>query len=747
MFDNLTKYKYSFTAILIILLTIAITKAPLIQVDTNITQFFNEDDSDYQFYQEMNSEFSSQENIILLGLKSEDSIFNTKFLQKTSILIDSIKLKSHVKNVKSILNLSFPVKTAFGISAIRYINKNQLGEFTYDKTKILNDPLSKNFINKQGNSLIALIEIEPNLSTKQLENLVDSLHQILAKSPDLQTFLWGRKIFDVSFKNILVSEIFIFGFWIFVFLCLSLLFIFKKPKALFFPIALVITVIVLFIGGMATIGKPISTLSNLFPTIILIVAVSDVIHLCIKYDTEIKNGTLPKQAISNTLKEIGFTTLITSFTTAIGFLVLCLSPMQAMRNFGLESASLVIITFVLTFVVLPIFFYKSKDNNLFTISKPFHILTSWMFQQLKKIHMQPNAVVGLFLLLFMICCYGIKFINTNSTLYSIPQKTKLHDSYDFYESNFGGSRTFELILSSKNNEKLNTPTHLKTIYAIENYLTNHKDLQFIKSPVDYYRILNQAYHPSNHKITELPLDNKTVAKYEKQLTTFLRKDYFANKERTHYKFTGQMRNFGKHDLRKIQKDILSNINQIIASKSIEAKLSGIDLLIDKSQNKSIESTLWGLLLAIFMVAVTLGLVYKNFILGLLAVILNIIPLLMTAGIMGYFDIDLRAEIALIFTVGFVIAVDDTIHLLSKFQWERKKGFTVEEAIIIAVQECGKAILATSIILVGGFFILMGSNSLEIFSLGLLVGLMVIITLAVDLILAPVIILKWFKKTL
>jgi predicted RND superfamily exporter protein len=747
MIGTLLKYKYFCLVVLSILVVVALFKVPFLQVDTDISQFFNEEDTDYSFYQKMKSEFSSQENMILFGVKSQGSIFEPIFLKQIAVLTDSLKNTPNIKKVKSLLNLSYPVKSAFGIVGIPYVNRKSNGELTYQKNKILNDELPKSFINREGNALFLWIETEQNLDVKNLDILIEAINLLRTEATELTTFLWGRKVIDVSFKNILIKEILTFGFWIFIFLCLSLAFIFKRPAALFFPILLVLVVIVLFLGGLVSLGRPISTLSNLFPTIILIVAVSDVIHLCIKYDLESKKGLSSKQATKNALKEIGFTTLITSFTTAIGFLVLYLSPMQAIRNFGVESAILVVLTFLLTLIFLPLFFSGIKRGNLFTISKPFNALSEIIFKQLDKLYKYQNTVIIVFTVLLLISSYGVTLISTNSTLYSIPKKTDLYNSYKFFESNFGGSRTFELVIYSKKEQKLNEPELLKTVYSIENYLTHHPNLNFVKSPVDYYRIMSQAYLPSTYKNTPLPLEINTITKYEKQLATFLTKDYFANKDRSIFKFNAQMQDVGKHNIETIQKDILENIKILIDKKPIGARLSGIDMLIDISQKKSTESTFIGLLIAIILVSITLGFLYKSVALGILAVFLNLIPLLMTAGIMGYFNVDLRAEIALIFTVGFVIAVDDTIHLLSKFQWERKKGVSIESAIKIAVLECGKAILATSIILVGGFFILMGSGSLEIFTLGLLVGLIVIITLGVDLILAPIIILKWFKKPL
>ena len=747
MIEKLLKYRYIYIVILVLLVVFAAIKAPNIEVDTDISQFFHEDDTDYTFYQEMKSEFSSQDNLILLGVKHQDSVFNLKFLNKIEALTDSLKQIPNIKKVNSLLTLSYPIKSMFGIIGVPYLKIEDSGKLAYNKKKILGDELPKSFINRQGDALFLWIETEPNLETKPLDKLIGDINALRTDYGELATFLWGREVIDVSFKNILIKEILTFSFWISIFLCLSLIFIFKKPAAILFPIVLVVVVIILFLGGMVTLGRPISTMSNLFPTIILIVAVSDVIHLCIKYDIEAKKGLSSKQATKNALSEIGFTTLITSFTTAVGFLVLYMSPMQAMRNFGVESAILVILTFVLTLIFLPIFFSGLKKGNLFTISKPFTALSAKLFKKLDLIYKYQNTVLVGFAVVLAFSCYGMTLISTNGSHYSFPEKTDLYSSYKFFENNFGGSRTFELVLSSKNEKKLNEPELLETVYAIDNYLAEHPNLNDVKSPVNYYQIMSQAYYPSTYKDRPLPLDTKTIKKYEKELASLLKKDYLANKNRTIFKFNAQMKDFGKHDIDAIHTDILEHVNNLIANKPIEARLSGIDMLIDISQEKSIENTFFGLLIAIIIVSITLGLVYKNMALGILAVFLNLIPLIITAGIMGFFKVDLRAEIALIFTVGFVIAVDDTIHLLSKFQWERKKGGSVDYAIKTAVLECGKAILATSIILVGGFFILMSSGSLEIFILGLLVGLIVIITLFVDLVLAPIIILKWFKKFL
>lgn len=747
MIDILLKYKNAYLIVAVFLFVFSAFYIPSIELDTDIAQFFHEDDGDYNFYQELKSEFSSQENLILLGVKAPDSVFDPSFLIEVEQISQRLKSIPNIRGVKSLLNIKYPIKSMFGLTGAPYLTLRKNGTVSYSKKDIFSDVLSKRFISDNGRALFLWIEVDEDLEANTLDTVISDVNTLRKQTKGVKTFLWGRWVVDVSFKNILTNEISSFIFWIFIFLCLSLLFVFRKPAAILFPIALVVYVLVLFLGGMAFIGRPLSTMSNLLPTIILIVAVSDVIHLCIKFDIETKKGISSRLATENALKEIGFTTFITSFTTAIGFLVLYMTPMKAIRNFGLESAVLVVLTFVLTLVYLPIFLSRVESVRLFQIRKPFDAFTAFLMQKIESLYKRQEMVLLVFAVLLLISVYGVTLIRTNSSHYSIPKETDLFDSYQFFEENFGGSQTFELVLTSEEGHTLLEPDILPVVYAIEEYVSGHPNLNAVMSPVDYYRVMNKAYHPASYKEISLPVDSKTLEKYERQLSLFLSKDYLANKERSMFKFSGQLKDLGTDKVEEIQKDILYHIDGLIKGRPIKARLTGIDMLIGISQKKSIESTLVGLIIAILIVSITLSLVFRNIALGVLAIFLNIIPLLMAAGIMGYFNVDLRAEIALIFTVGFVIAVDDTIHLLSKFQWERKKGVPVDVAIKTAVLECGKAIIATSIILVGGFFILMKSASLEIFTLGLLVGIIVLITLFVDLVLAPIIILKWFEKYL
>ena len=123
--------------------------------------------------------------------------------------------------------------------------------------------------------------------------------------------------------------------------------------------------------------------TNLFPTIILVVGISDIIHLSIKYNYELDRGIKPKEAIYNTIKQVGLATFITSFTTAVGFYILYVSPMKVLRDFGLEAGSAVMLTFVITLLLAPVFFYSKTNKNQFVLNRTFENFSDKLFDKIK----------------------------------------------------------------------------------------------------------------------------------------------------------------------------------------------------------------------------------------------------------------------------------------------------------------------------------------------------------------------------
>jgi predicted RND superfamily exporter protein len=186
------------------------------------------------------------------------------------------------------------------------------------------------------------------------------------------------------------------------------------------------------------------------------------------------------------------------------------------------------------------------------------------------------------------------------------------------------------------------------------------------------------------------------------------------------------------------------LSQNIDSTMLSVKLTGTAHLIDQNLKLLSFNMLQGLILASIIIAVLMSLLYRSFMMTIISLIPNMFPLLVVAGIMGYLGINLKISTAITFTIAFGIAVDDTIHFLSKFKLELNKGKTMIRALRTTYITTGKAIIITSLVLFSGFFMLVLSDFEGTYAMGALVSVSLLVAVIADLLLLPILLL-WFYK--
>ncbi len=719
---------------------------PSIKINTDFSQFLPDNDPEYQYYQNIKTQLKDNHAVLIFGIKNETTIYEKDFLYQVDSFVHNLKDIEGRNNIRSITNLSYPIKSLTGLVWVPYLDLNK--DLERQKRKIVRDfSFTGNFLNKEGNVLFIYFELQDPENETLVEQTLISIDSVVDIHKNLTIHRWGKTYLQKELNEITKLETQKITIWALLFLGLSLLFIFSSVRAAILSILLVCISLIIFMGGMVFFNTPFNIMSNLFPTIVLIVGISDIIHLSIKHNKEIKLGHHSKTAFRLALKEIGRAIFITSFTTAIGFFILKLSPMKVLREFGLQAGIAVILTFIVTLLLAPTYFLSSNNSNTFQLSGRFTEIARNLHKTFEKLYSRPKTVFIFSGVLLMISIFGMFSINTNNIQYSIPTNSELKSDYSFFESQMGGSRTFEMLLESKNGSPLDSPEMLQATHQIHSYLVRLSYLDHVKSPIIFYKMLQQAYDPTIKNSLKWNLKNEDIQQFNKDINRISTTNYLMDKERTLYKFNAQMKDFGRHEIAAKTKEILEHSRQLIDTSKATLRITGMDYLFDRAHEKRITEMMEGLLLAILLVAVVLGLIFKKWSYTVLALLLNLLPILIGAGILGFTQLELRAGSSIIFTIAFVIAVDDTIHLLSKFQWERKKGASVDLALKTALAECGKAIIATSIILMGGFSILMFSNYNEMFTFGLLMTLILLTTLVVDLVLAPILILTLFRKHL
>ena len=260
------------------------------------------------------------------------------------------------------------------------------------------------------------------------------------------------------------------------------------------------------------------------------------------------------------------------------------------------------------------------------------------------------------------------------------------------------------------------------------YINSNINLVFI-----YSYIISKLYD-DNLSSLEITSSDSQLNKYEKSILGYTKNKKWKLVDDSHKygRITARMPDLGRKEVKKLNNQIKKWIDQEMDTSRMDFQFVGMDLMIDHGHEHRINNMIWGILLAMLVISSLIGLLFKQFSIVLITLIANVIPLILIAGLMGIFGIELRGTTSIIFAVGFVIAVDDTIHFLSKYRIERKKGFSVDQSIETTLLEAGKAIFTTSVILFGGFIVLLHSAFGDIYSVGFMVSFMILFALLLDL---------------
>ena len=741
------KYKWLIIAIVGLLLCSSIWFLPQLTTEIEFSNFFPQGDKEVLYYNKITEKLGNNDHFIAVAIVPEKTVFDQTFLKQVDQFTKASAKISNIESATSITNQSRYVKSLFGFFPIPYIHLDQEERMKQDSILIFkNYALTQQYISRDASCVMVILKLKENLTMATNDSIVTQVENLVMKYAFHETHIMGKKLIEVYYNRLMSSELSRSIIGSIGLIILLLVLFYRSLKETLLPLITMIITLLIFYGLLAFTGRSLGIMSSLYPTIILIVGISDSIHILTKYNLEINNGQSAKGAISKVIHEVGISILLTSLTTVIGFLTLTTSVMPALRNFGIDASIGIILAFLISILLLPAIllvlpFKKKKKSKLISLNWP--RTSSWIYQIVTK---KKQWVLGLTMVCILISCIGIYKINTNNLqMTNIPDSYTLKKDYAYFDQNLGGARAFELIIEIKDSSMMNQVKNLKDIRKLHDYLNTIPSLQYIVSPITYYHGISKLYD-YNLSSLEITSSDSQLNKYEKRILGYAKnkKWKLVDDSNKYGRITARMPDLGRKEVKKLNNQIKKWIDQEMDTSRMDFQFVGMDLMIDHGHEHRINNMIWGILLAMLIISSLIGFLFKQFSIVIITLIANVIPLILIAGLMGIFGIELRGTTSIIFAVGFVIAVDDTIHFLSKYQIERKKGFSVNQSIETTLLEAGKAIFTTSVILFGGFIVLLLSAFGDVYSVGFMVSFMILLTLLLDLFLVPVLLILMHK---
>lgn len=711
-------------------------------------QFFPEGDEDLEFFKDFISEFETDDNFLLIAIKREEGVFEQAFLEKFHDFTLKTRDLPYVEESQSLTKFGYPIKTPFAVTTIPAIHIDKPELYERDKARILNDErFVNNLITKDAKAMVVLLKTVNSIQLEPARELMTALNELI-ESYNFEGYHYlGRPYFQKELVAMQKREIIVSGIISSILVSLIMFWIFRKPWGIAVALISIGLGMLLFMGFLGVSGRELNAMAALYPVLMIIVGTSDVIHIMSKYVDELRKGKTKREAIRISIREIGMATLLTSITTAIGFASLMTSRITPIRDFGLNSAIGVLIAYI------TVIFFTTAVLSYFDVNKIIKLgrgqlfwerLMEWSYQYTKRngrqIAFGGALVLGL-------CFLGISMITTNYNIISnMPIGKKITEDFLYFEEKLTGFRPMEFAVYAQGDYTADDYEVVQEINKVETHLRQFPEVQAIASITTVYKSINQMYGSNKPEAYKMPDTERKFNQYQRMVSKLpqMNVNVLVSKDKKKARITSRVLDMGADSL----KYFGNNIDQWIASNTdanvVKFKRTGTGVIIDKNAEYVRENLLQGLGMAILIVSFIMVLLFRNWKMLIISLVPNVFPLLLAGALLGFLGIELEAGVSIVFAVIFGIAVDDTIHFLSKFKLAQDKGLSLEESLRVTFLETGKAICLTTVILFFGFMVMLFSIHPPSVVVGLLISLTLFSALIADLSLIPVLI-RWLMK--
>lgn len=529
---------------------------------------------------------------------------------------------------------------------------------------------------------------------------------------------------------------------------LILLFIFRSWDAVVFPLIIISVVVIWSMGTLAVFGYKITMLSGLIPPIIVIIGIPNSIYLLNRYHQEIDKHGNKMKALSRVIRKVGIVTLITNFTTAIGFLVLGFTDIVILKEFGLVTGINILATFMVSIILIPaVFAYLPAPHGKQLKHLNFKLIDRALYNIDLLVHRHKYSVFAVTILIVIISTIGMLRIKSVSYMVDdLPEQSTIKKDLAFFEQNFGGVMPLEIMVDTGRKKGILRPNTLSAVEELEQYLDAIPEISKPISIVGFIKAARQAFYNQNPDYFALPANDRNfILQYfqgQSDVTGLL--NSFVDSTSQSLRISMNIADIGSVRMDSlIQYQIQPKIREIFEGTEMKVTVTGSSPLFVKGNKFLIENLQMSLILAFLLISIIMAILYMNLRMIIISLLPNIIPLLISGAIMGFLGIPLKPSTALIFSIAFGISVDYSIHFLAKYRQELfNNNFFVPLAISRSIGEIGSSMIYTSIVLFAGFIIFAGSEFGGTIALGIMTSTTLLIAMFTNLIVLPSLLLAF-----
>jgi uncharacterized protein len=716
-------------------------------------------DSAFVSYNAFKQKFGEDGSVMVLGVQSA-SIYQKETYNKWAMLAKEIKSLKGIKGVLSIGNLAILEKDTVAqkfiitpLPAGVILNNTSMDSL---KTKLFNLPFYDGLLlNRKTNATLLAVTFDAKILNSVNRNpilkAIEEKAIAFEKSTNIKVHLSGLPFIRTATSKLVSKEFVLFlGLSILVSALILVLF-FRNFYAVLFPILVVVMGVIWSLGTLVLFGYEITILTGLIPPLIVIIGIPNSILLLNKYHNELRKHGDKQMALSVSIARIAVTTLIANVTAAIGFGVLYFTGSELLMQFGGVAAINVMLTWLMCLCIVPIIFsYLPVPKFKSAVAHQNQLLPKLLHQINELVQRKSSVIYWATLAISIIAVYGITKININGYVVDdLPKNSAILTDLKFFEKNFEGILPLEVSVDTRKKNGVLSLSTLNKIDKIERMISAYPEFSRSISLNTVLKYASQAFYNGNPMFYRLPtdLEKNFILSYAanaggngNMLSNFVDKD----KQVARVSF--QMADVGSKRLDALIAEIKPRIDSVLNPKRYEVLLTGSSIIFSKGTAYMLKHLLASVALAIVLISLLRLAQFKSFGIMFISLLPNVVPLLITAGIMGFFGIPLKPSTILIFTIAFGLASDQTIYFLTHYQQELKlTNQSVSNIIANTIKETGISMTHIALILFFGFGIFTASTFGGTVVLGLLLAITLFVALVFNLTLLPALMLWLYKN--
>ncbi len=535
---------------------------------------------------------------------------------------------------------------------------------------------------------------------------------------------------------------------------------FRSYRATFITMLVVSIGVVWALGFIGWFQYEISVLMALIPPLIIVIGVPNAIFLINKYQQEVKKHGNQAKSLQRVISKIGNATLMTNITTASGFATFIFTNSQLLNEFGIIASINIMAIFILSLLIIPIiysFMHKPKEKHLEHLERKWiDAIVNWMEDTVR------HHRIGIYIstvCIIVVSIIGVYMIRVSGSLIEdMPKGKQFYKDILFFEDEFGGIMPLEILIDTKKPKGVMNLSTLKRMNRLDEEIDEIPELSKSISILNMVKYSKQAFYNGNPKYYQLPTEQEKnfILAYTKNSDSNadLLKNFVDSTGR-YARITTFMRDIGTDKMETIEQQMKNKIEQVFPSDRFEVSLTGKALVFLKGTNYLVKNLVISLSLAVLLISLFMAWMFRSYKMIIISLLPNMLPLLITAGLMGYLGVPIKPSTILVFSIAFGISVDDTIHFLAKYRQELiAHKWNVRKSVYGALRETGVSMFYTSVVLFFGFLIFTVSSFGGTKALGGLVSVTLLFAMVSNLLLLPSLLLslessiankKTFKK--